>query len=140
MAAPHSNDLRRSFLHAVKRGKGTLAQLADEFGVSLGWAKKTSATYTRTGETDRQPWRRGPVSKVTPAMEEWLRAQIRKQPDLTLQQLQEQLQQATGLKLSVGRLWLALKSMGLRLKKSHSVPKNKIPPKHTSNAKVGRKK
>src|ERR1051326_4408244 len=140
MAAPHSNDLRRSFLQAVAKGKGTLAQLADDFGVSLGWAKKISATYTRTGETDRKPWRRGPVSKVTPTIEEWLKGQIRKQPDLTLQQLQEQLQQAKGLKLSSARLWLALKNMGLRLKKSHSMPKNKIPPKRSRNAKVGGKK
>jgi transposase len=140
MAAPYSNDLRRSFLQAVAKGKGTLAQLADDFGVSLGWAKKTSATRTRTGETDRPPWRRGPVSKVTPAIEEWLRVQIRRQPDLTLRQLQEQLQQAKGLKLSLGRLWLALKTLGLRLKKSHSVPKNKIPPKRNSSARVGGRK
>jgi len=140
MAAPYSNDLRRSFLQAVAKGKRTLAQLSEDFGVSLGWAKKTSATHTRTGETDRQPWRRGPISKVTPAMEEWLRVQIRKQPDLTLQQLREQLQQAQGLKLSLGRLWLALKTMGLRLKKSHSVPKNKILPKRNSSARVGGKK
>ena len=73
-------------------------------------------------------------------MEEWLRVQIRKQPDLTLQQLREQLQQAQGLKLSLGRLWLALKTMGLRLKKSHSVPKNKILPKRNSSARVGGKK
>ena len=125
MARPYANDLRRKFLQAYEQGQGTLGELAEQFGVSEGWAKKISATRTRTGQIERPAWRRGPVSRVTAAVQRWLREQIRRQPDLTLTELQEQLHAAQGVRLSIGRLWLALRQMGLRLKKSHSTPKSK---------------
>src|SRR5580704_19242091 len=89
MARPYANDLRRKFLQAYEQGKGTLGELAEQFGVSEGWAKKISATRTRTGQIERPPWRRGPVSRVTVAVQAWMLEQIRKQPDLTLRELQE---------------------------------------------------
>ncbi len=139
MARPYANDLRRKFLQAYEQGKGTLGELAEQFGVSEGWAKKISATRTRTGQIERPGWRRGPQSQVTAAVQAWLREQIRQQPDLTLMELQEQLQAAQGVSLSIGRLWLALRQMGLRLKKSHSTPRNKKPRKRGSAGKRGRK-
>ena len=124
MAGPYSNDLRRKFLQAYEKGKGTLGKLAEQFGVSVGWAKKISAARTRTGQIDRPPWRRGPVSRVTGEVQQWIREGIGRQPDMTLMELQQQLQEAKGLRLSIGRLWLALRQMGLPLKKSHSTPRN----------------
>jgi transposase len=126
-------------LQAYEQGKGTLGELAEQFGVSEGWAKKVSAHRTRTGQMERPPWRRGPMSRVTAAVQTWLKEQIRQQPDLTLTELQEQLQAAQGVRLSIGRLWLALRQMGLRLKKSRSTPRNKKPRKRSSAAKPGRK-
>ena len=139
MARPYANDLRRKFLQAYEQGQGTLGELAEQFGVSEGWAKKISATRTRTGQIDRPPWRRGPVSRVTAAVQTWLKEQIRQQPDLTLMELQEQLQASQGVRLSIGRMWLALQQMGLRLKKSHSTPRNKTPRKRSSAGKRGGK-
>src|SRR5271166_4614885 len=63
MARPYANDLRRKFLQAYEQGKGTLGELAEQFGVSEGWAKKISAARTRTGQIERPAWRRGPVSR-----------------------------------------------------------------------------
>jgi transposase len=140
MAAAYSNDLRRKFLRAYDKGKGTLEKLANDFEVSLGWAKKISATRTRTGQMDRPPWRRGPASKVTAPVQQWLREQIRQKPDVTLQELREELERARGVTLSVGRLWLALQQMGLRLKKSHSTPRNKTRRKPGSGVRHGTKK
>jgi transposase len=139
MARPYANDLRRKFLQAYEQGKGSLGELAERFGVSEGWAKKISATRTRTGQMERPPWRRGPQSRVTAAVQTWLREQIRQPPDLTLLELQEQLQVAQGMRLSIGRLWLALRQMGLRLKKSHSTPRNKKRRKRGSAGKRGGK-
>jgi transposase len=137
MARAYSDDLRRKFLQAYEKKKGTLEQLAERFEVSVGWAKKISARRTRTGQIERPPWRRGPVSRVTVAVEDWMREQIRRQPDLTLMELQQQLQQTQGLALSIGRLWLALRQMGLRLKKSHSTPKNRTHRKRSGTVKRG---
>ena len=103
MAGPYSNDLRRKFLQAYEKGKGTLGKLAEQFGVSVGWAKKISAARTRTGQIDRPPWRRGPVSRVTGEVQQWIREGIGRQPDMTLMELQQQLQEAKGLRLSIGR-------------------------------------
>ena len=139
MARPYANDLRRKFLQAYEQGKGTLGELAEQFGVSEGWAKKISATRTRTGQIERPPWRRGPVSRVTVTVQEWMGEQIRKQPDLTLRELQAQLQAVQGVGLSIGRLWLALRQMGLRLKKSHSMPRNKKRRQRSSAGKRGGK-
>src|SRR5271167_160492 len=129
MARPYANDLRRKFLQAYEQGQGTLGELAEQFGVSEGWAKKISAVRTRTGQMDRPPWRRGPASRVTAAVQRWMGEQLRQQPELTLVELQRQLQAAKGLRLSIGRLWLALQQIGLRLKRSHSTPRNKKPGK-----------
>jgi transposase len=137
MARAYSDDLRRKFLQAYEKKKGTLEQLAERFEVSVGWAKKISARRTRTGQIERPPWRHGPVSRVTVAVEDWMREQIRRQPDLTLMELQQQLERAQGLGLSIGRLWLALRQMGLRLKKSHSTPKNKTRRKRRGAVKRG---
>jgi transposase len=140
MARAYSDDLRRKFLQAYEKKKGTLEQLAERFEVSVGWAKKISARRTRTGQIERPPWRRGPVSRVTVVVQDWMREQIRRQPDLTLRELQEQLKLAQGLGLSIGRLWLALRQMGLRHKKSHSTPKNKTRRKRSGAAKRGGKR
>ncbi len=140
MAGPYSNDLRRKFLQAYEKGKGTLGELAEQFGVSVGWAKKISAARTRTGQIDRPPWRRGPVSRVTVEIQQWIRVQISRQPDVTLMELQQQLQEAKGLRLSIGRLWLALRQMGLRLKKSHSTPRNRNRRRRSGAGKRGGKR
>jgi transposase len=140
MAAAYSNDLRRKFLLAYDKGKGSLAGLAERFEVSVGWAKKISARRTRTGEIDLRPWRPGRKSRVTPEIQEFLRKQIRRQPDRTLLELQEQLQAARGLRLSIGGLWLALQQMGLRLKKSHSTRRSKKRRRSSRNGKPGGKR
>ena len=125
MAKPYSNDLRHKFLQAYDRGKASLRELAQQYEVSLGWAKKISARRTRTGQIDFVPYHRGPTSQVTSGVEQWLRTQIREQPDLTLAELQEKLGRELQVHLSVARLWWAVKDLGLRLKKSRSTPKSK---------------
>ncbi len=114
MVRAYSNDLRRKFLQAYDEGEGTLEELAEQFRMSLGWAKKISARRSRTGEMDAPVWRHGPVSRVTLAVREWIRSQIRGRPDVTLLELRERLEEAQHVRLSVGRMWLASCPLGLR--------------------------
>ena len=139
MARAYSNDLRRKFLQAYEEGEGTLEELAEQFRVSLGWAKKISARRSRTGEVDAPVWRHGPVSRVTLAVQEWIRSQIRGQPDVTLRELRERLEEAQQVRLSVGRMWLALRQLGLPLKKKRSTRKSRIASKRSSVGKPGEK-
>ena len=139
MPQAYSNDLRRKFLQAYDEGEGTLEELAEQFRVSLGWARKISARRFRTGEVEAPVWRHGPVSRVTPEVQEWIRKQIRAQPDTTLQELREQLEEAKQVRLSMGRMWLALRQLGLPLKKKHSTHRSKPVKKRSAAAKPGEK-
>lgn len=139
MPQAYSNDLRRKFLQAYDEGEGTLEDLAEQFRVSLAWAKKISARRFRTGEVEAPVWRHGPVSRVTPEVQEWIRKQIRAQPDTTLQELREQLEEAKQVRLSMGRMWLALRQLGLPLKKKHSTHRSKTGKKRSAAAKPGEK-
>lgn len=140
MARPYSNDLRRKFLQSYDRGRASLRELADHYGVSLGWAKKISARRTRTGQIDFVPYRRGPARQVTPEIEQWLCTRVKEKPDRTLAELREKLAAELKVQLSVTRLWLALKDLDLRLKKSHSTPRNETRRQRSSGGKRGKKK
>lgn len=138
MASAYSNDLRRKLLEAYERNEGSLAELADRFSVSLGWAKKISAHKTRTGRVEREPGKpRGPASKITGEIQQQLREWIAAQADLTLAELQLRLYQTRRLEVSLSRLWTVLKNLGMRLKKSRSTPLSKTPKRAGYGARPG---
>lgn len=126
MAEPYSNDLRRKFFQAYDRGEGSLKELAKRFGVSEDWAKKLSARRSKTGQIEIGAWRHGPESRVTPAIREWIERQMRRQPDLTLHELQQRLEREQRLRLSVGWIWNLLRRWGLRHKKNSSAHRSRI--------------
>src|SRR5208282_1151214 len=61
---PPSDDLRQKLLEAYDHGKGSLVELAERFGVSLGWAWKISSARKRTGRIERASYRPGPKPRV----------------------------------------------------------------------------
>jgi transposase len=80
---------RQKVLKRHQAGDETLEDLADRFEVSLGWVKKISAAFTRTGKMERpRPARLGRKSKMTPELDAWIRTAVAGQPDLTLAELQ----------------------------------------------------
>jgi transposase len=125
MPEPYSNDLRRKFFQAYDRGESSLKDLAKRFGVSEDWAKKLSARRSKTGQIEIGAWRHGPQSRVTPAIREWMEQQMRRQPDLTLQALQQRLEREQRLRLSVGWIWILLRRWGLRHKKNPSARRSR---------------
>ncbi len=137
MARAYSNDLRRKLLEAHEQGQGTLEELAEEFGVSLGFAKKISAALRRTGRMERTEQRHGRINQVTPLVQERLREWLRQQPDRTLAELQRQLREQMQVSMSIPRLWVVLRQMKLRLKKSRSTPRSRTRRKTSSVGKLG---
>lgn len=138
MPRAYSDDLRRKILTAHDRGEGTLGELARRFDVSLPYVKKISGQRLRTGQMERQEQRsRGPASKITPAMEALLRAQLQAASDRTLAELQEVVWSQQKVSISLAQLWRALRRMDLRLKKSRSMPANKTAKRGTAAAKRG---
>lgn len=89
---------------------------------------------------ERIEQRRGGGRKVTVAVRERLRGWVQTQPDATLAELQQKLEKAQHLHVSIGRLWQVLRQMGLRLKKSHSTPANATPKRTSGGGKSSRKR
>ena len=125
MAKAYSDDLRRKLLEAHSRGDGSLRALAKRFGVSHPYALKISAQLKRSGRMERPAQRYGPESRMTAGIQQQLRRWLSRQADLTLLQLQQQVWEAEGEHFSVQHLSRTLKKIGLRLKKSHSTPRNR---------------
>jgi transposase len=88
------------------------------FSVSYDWAKKISSQRLRSQQMGRVAQsRHGVVSRITPTVEAALLRQLHEQPDRTLAELQQGLQQSLGLCISSQHLWRVLKRLGVGLKK-----------------------
>ena len=117
MARAYSDDLRKKLLEAHAADKGTLRELADRFGVSVGWAYKVSAAKRRTGSSERKLQRRAP-SRID---KERVRRLVDNKPDILLRELQAELG-GLGQPISLAHVARVVKQLGLRLKKSRSTP------------------
>lgn len=141
MARAYSDDLRRKLLEAHEQGEGSLTELAKRFRVSEGWAFKISATRRRTGKAERPAGaRRGRKSRITGEVIEYLRKRVKEQPDRTLVELQEDLRDHRDLEIGITWLWMVLKQIGLRLKKSHSAPPSRTAHESRHNGISGKEK
>ena len=137
MPEPYSNDLRRKFVEVYDSGGVSLKELAKRFRVSESWAKKLSARRSKTGQIEMRSWQHGPKSRVTAAIQAWMREQMGRQPDLTLQELQQRLEREHRLHLSVGWIWVLLRRWGLRHKKNRSARKSKTRARTSGGARRG---
>ena len=113
MARAYSDDLRKKLLEAHAAGKGTLRELAERFGVSVGWAFKISAAKRQSGSTERVLQRRA-GSRIDP---ERVRRLVQSKPDILLRELQAEFGRA-GQTISLAHMARIVKQLGLRLKKS----------------------
>lgn len=119
MPRAYSDDLRCKLLQAYERAEVGLEQLADQFGVSYGFTKKIRRQQLQSGHMERPPQsRHGPVSRVTAQVEQQLRVELHDQPDLTLAELGQRLDETMHVRLSKSRLWVELQRLGLRRKKN----------------------
>lgn len=138
MAQAFSDDLRRRILVAYAGGGVSLRALAERFAVGWEFVRKIRKQQLRTGQMERVVQaHHGPVSRVTTAVQQQLREQLREQPDLTLRELQQRVRKNVGVELSKSLLWLWLQRLGLPLKKNRSMPKNKIRKRVANGARRG---
>jgi transposase len=141
MARAYSDDLRRKLLEAYHSGKGSLTDLAELFGTSVSWAKNVSSTFLHTGKMEGPVGgKRGRRSRVTSEALEYLASRVKEQPDLTLARLREDLEREYGIQIGHSQLWVILKRMGLRFKKSRSVPPNRTASESRPKGNSGGKK
>ena len=117
-------DLRARILAACDRGGSTRQQVADRFEVSLGMVKKLLSQQRHPSQVAPPGRRRGRPPKIRATHLRRLRALVRKQPDLTL----EQLRAVTGLSCSLVAIHRALVRLGLTYKKRRSGPVSRTVP------------
>jgi transposase len=123
MPQAYSDDVRTKFLEAYAAGRGSLEDLASVFGVSYGFAKKIRRQQLQSGEPKRPPQsRHGPAGLLTAEVKKFLRATVAGQPDVTLAELKQRLEQAHQVQISQSRLWYWVRGLGLRHKKNTARP------------------
>lgn len=123
---------------AYAGGGVSLRALAERFAVGFEYVRKIRKQQLRTGQMERVPQaRHGPASRVTVAVQQQLRGQVREQPDLTLAELQQRLRKTAGVPMSKSLLWLWLQRLGLRVKKNRSTRKSKTRKQVGSDARPG---
>jgi transposase len=141
MARAYSDDLRRKILQAYERSRVSYQKLADRFGVSRSYVHRIQQQKVRTGKMERIPQsRNGRPSRLTEEIRKTMKGWIAVRPDLTLAELQQQLKEKFDLSVSLGQIWLVLKAMGLRLKKSHSTPRSRTRRRDSRGGKAGRRR
>lgn len=123
MPRAYSDDLRTKLLEAYAAGRGSLKELASQFGVSYGYSKKIRVQQLATGALERpRQLRHGPTGRLSAEIKQHLRTAVARQPDVTLAELREQLRTAHRVEISPSRLWYWLRSLGLRHKKNAARP------------------
>lgn len=134
MAKPYDDDLRVKFLSAYDRAEGTIGELATRFGVSEAWGWKISASRNRSGQATRVRHRPGRKRLAGGEVEKLVLSWVIDRPDLTLAELRLKLAEQAQLSLSLSAVWLLVRRLGLRLKKSPSTPRSATPKPTVSNA------
>lgn len=116
-----SLDLRERILASYDKGEGTRDQIARRFCVSLGMVKKLIQQRRRTGDIRPQHHRSGRKPKIVAAHRKIIREELKRRPDLTL----EELRQILGLECTLPAIHYVLVDMGLTYKKRRSAPASK---------------
>jgi transposase len=130
-----SDDLRVRVAEADERGEGSCRVLAKRFGVSWEYVRKVRQQRKQHKSLARRPQSRfGVPSRLSDSVKASLLSLVAAQPDITIEELRERI--ATELSLSVSwstmRRWVL--KLGLRLKKSRSMPRSETPKPTESSA------
>jgi len=119
---PYSQDLRERALAALEAGK-TQAEVAAQFQIHKSTLEKWWYRWRDTGSCAALPAASGP-KRTLQAAEKFIREEVKKQPDLTLEELCERVQKAKGLVASRSMMCRELKLLKLPRKKSRSTTAN----------------
>jgi transposase len=119
---PYSQDLRERAIAALEAGK-TQAEVAAQFQIHKSTLEKWWYRWRDTGSCAALPPASGP-KRTLQAAEKLIREEVKKQPDLTLEELCERVQEAKGWVASPSMMCRELKILKLPRKKSHSMTAN----------------
>jgi transposase len=110
---PYSQDLRTRVLETIRRGDGSVRQIASRFLVSASFVTRLLQLHRTAGSVEPRPHGGGNPAVLGPEDLERLRELIRQQPDATLEECRQRL----GASCSLMTLSRALRKLGLPRKK-----------------------
>ena len=116
---PYSQDLRDRAVGAYAAGEGSEAEVAQRFGLGKSTLEKWWYRQRDTGRCAAWPHASGPA-RTLQVCDDFLRAEVKQQPDVSLAELCERVQATTGLSASVSRMCRELQILDLPRKKSRS--------------------
>ena len=112
---------------------GTVATL---FSVSVSYVHKALGRRRKTGETEARPQRNHQELKLA-AHHDTIAAEVRRRPDVTLEELRTWLLAEHGMAVSIGLMHDTLLRLGLTLKKSPAGRRSRTAPTSPSSAPLG---
>ena len=113
---PYSNDLRQRVLATVKAGKQTQADIATTFGISLSTLEKWWSAWQTKRQSSALPHRSGPSRTLQP-YETFLRAEVKREPDVSLEELCTRVSKTYGVAASPSMMCRELDHLNLPRKK-----------------------
>lgn len=119
----YSQDLREKSMAAVAAGKLSNRQIAEIMGVSEASLERWTRRRELTGSVAASPHAGGPA-RVLAAHGEFLRTEVKAQPDISLDELVVRVQTELKLKVSPSMVSRELTRLGLPRKKSRSTTAN----------------
>ena len=131
----YSVDLRGRVLAAVDGGTA-VESVATLFSVSVSYVYKALGRRRKTGETEARPQRNHQKLKLA-AHHDAVAAEVRRRPDVTLEELRAWLLAEHGMAVSNGLMHDTLVRLGLTLKKSPAGRRSRIDPTSPSSARLG---
>ena len=113
----YSLDLRHKILSAWQNKENTQRGLAKRFKVSLSFVRDFLRRYRETKEIAARPQGGDRRSKIKGKEEELVKAIVKKQNDIYLREIKDNLQESNGIKVSVSALSRTVKRLELGRKK-----------------------
>jgi len=117
----YSTDLRERAVSSVENGECTIPEAARRYQISEPSLERWLARKRTTGSCAPLPHAGGVQRTLAPA-ESAIRAAVKAQPDATLQELCERVEQATRIKSDSSMMCRELARLKLPRKKSRSMP------------------
>jgi transposase len=116
MVMAYSLDLRERVIAAVRAKRQSLAEIARTFGVSESTVDKWAKRWRETKRVAALPWAGGRRRSLRDCATA-IRAEVRQQPDVTLEELCTRVEAATGVAATRSMMSRELIRLGLPRKK-----------------------
>jgi transposase len=114
----YSLDLRQRIVRAYEQGQGSIAEVAQQFSVSVAFVNKLLRQWRETSDLAPLPHGGGKPSSLSKRHIQLLKRKAQQQSDISLAELQQLLSDEHLLNVHVSTISRALARLGLPRKKS----------------------